>query len=237
MSGAGVVVALAAEARPLAGRRLRPGESVQVGDGTVCLAGMGRDRARAAAQRLVAGGATGLVSWGSGGGLDPELAPGTVVVAEAVVAVDGRAWPVDAGWRGRLVEGVADHLPIAGGRVAEATTVLGVAEKATLFRATGASLCDMESVAVAQVAAAAHLPFLAVRAVADPAGAAVAAGAVAAVDSDGRLRPAGVARLLLHPHLWPAVAATGRSFGRAVAGLDRLAAIASGPLLDPGGVA
>ncbi len=234
VSGAGVVVALAAEARPLTGRRLRPGEAVQVGGGMVCLAGMGRDRARAAAERLVAGGATGLVSWGSGGGLDPGLQPGTVVVAEAVIAADGREWPVDAEWRARLGEAVAGHLPVAGGRVAEVAEVVGVAEKATLFRATGAALCDMESAAVAAVAAAAHLPFLVVRAVADPATVAVPAAALAAVGDDGRLRPAGVARLLLHPDLWPTLAATGRSFRRAVAGLDRLAAIAGAVLLDPG---
>jgi len=231
--GAGVVVALAAEARPLTGRRLRPGEAVQVGGGVVCVAGIGRDRARAAAERLVAGGATGLVSWGSGGGLDPALAPGRVVVAEAVVAADGHEWPVDRGWSDRLRAAVADRLPLAGGRLAEATTVVGVAEKGTLFRATGAAVCDMESAAVAQVAAAARLPFLAVRAVADPAAMAVPAAAVAAVGDDGRLWPAGVVRLLLRPDRWPALAATGRSFRRAVAGLARVAAVAGGVLLDP----
>ncbi len=104
------------------------------------------------------GGARCLVSFGIAGGLDPDLRPGTVVAASEVVAADGQ-WPAQVPDLG---------LPV--GRVyGAAAIVAGRAAKARLHRDTGALAVDLESAAVARAAAARGIPFVVLRAIADPA--------------------------------------------------------------------
>lgn len=141
-------------------------------------------RARACAERLVAQGATGIVSFGLAGGLDPALAPGALLLPERVIGPDGAVYPTDPAWR-RSLEAMAG--------AEEASTLLGsdtvvatAADKARLFRETGAAAVDMESHAAAAVAAEANLPFLVVRAVADPAARAIPRAALAGLDAEGR---------------------------------------------------
>ena len=59
---------------------------------------------------------------------------------------------------------------VGGGLLDCAQVVTSIAEKRNLFEASGAVAVDMESYAVAGVAAEAGVPFVAVRAIADPAG-------------------------------------------------------------------
>jgi adenosylhomocysteine nucleosidase len=60
--------------------------------------------------------------------------------------------------------------PVTGGKLlTSAQAIDAVADKAAAFRDTGAVAVDMESLAVAQVAAAHRLPFMAVRVIVDTA--------------------------------------------------------------------
>jgi len=163
------VVGFAAEARVarLAGWR------VGIGGGTT-------KGAVLAARRLIDAGAAGIVSFGFAGGLDPTLPAGALVVAEAVSA-NGQVWPADRTLSQRL-GGITGHLCLALDRV-----VASADEKRHLNRQTGAALVDMESGAVAAVAAEAGVPFAVLRAICDPADRALPPAALVALNPAGRL--------------------------------------------------
>ena len=87
----------------------------------------------------------------------------------------------------------------------------------------------MESAAVAEVALAHGLPFLALRAVADSAQDSIPSHLADAVDRWGRARPTAVATaLLLHPTLIPRLPHLAATMNRASAALRR-AVQAAGP--------
>ena len=225
MSGLGVVTGLKAEADCLAAAGLA---------GVISAGGSAR-RAHEGALALADRGAGALLSFGIGGGLDPALAAGDLVVANAVIAPDGRRFATDPAWRERLGR-LQISLNVAS--IAGSERMLhGPHAKAALRAATGAALVDMESHAVAAAAAARGLPFMAVRAVADPAGRAVPWCARAGLSADGRTRPLMVlGRLCLHPWELPALIALARETARALQGLRCLAAETAGerpPLAAP----
>lgn len=158
--------------------------------GAVSCSGADAARAAALARRWVAEGVAALASVGTAGGLHPGLAPGSVVIATTVVGPAGAAQATHARWREALVailakEGLAVTLAAV---ASSATVVLDAQEKRSLYERTGAFCVDTESHAVAAVAAGAGLPFLAVRAVADPAHRALPLAALAAVGPGGELR-------------------------------------------------
>ncbi len=165
----GIVVGLAAEAR--IARKL--GNPVAVGGG-------GAAGAEAAARQLVAEGATGLLSFGLCGGLDPALRPGVLLIPHAVLA-DGTRHIASAGIAARFGH-VTPHVLLAGERVAATA-----AEKHLLHIATGAAAIDLESGGVARVAAQAGLPFAVLRAVCDPADQDLPPAALAALDGRGAI--------------------------------------------------
>jgi adenosylhomocysteine nucleosidase len=156
------------------------GWRVAIGGGTT-------EGAAQAARGLIATGATGIVSFGLAGGLDPKLPAGTLVVAKAVAA-DGRVWPTDPELSARL-GGATGHLCLGLDHV-----VVSIAEKRRLSRETGAAVVDMESGAVAAIAAEAGVPFAVLRAVCDPADRTLPPAALVALDVSGRM---GVARMAM----------------------------------------
>ena len=128
-------------------------------------------RARAGAQQLAARGACAIISFGPAVGLAPLLRPGDLVIAECVVLPSGATIPTDRAWRSQLVRSLGPLSPsLKVARLAGRDQLAASAsEKRALFQATFAAALDSESHAIALVAQAAGLPFLAVRAVADPA--------------------------------------------------------------------
>lgn len=166
MKVAGVVAALAAEARALG-----PATSGALADGTlVAVSGIGPGAAAQAARSLIEGGATALVSWGMAGGLDPSLNAGALCVPHEVLAEDGERFLTDGIWREPLTARIAALHSVAGGALfSSAHAIDSVAGKKALRRATGAVAVDMESAAVAEAAHARGMPFLAVRAIVDTA--------------------------------------------------------------------
>ena len=187
------VVGFAAEARIARG----VGWPVAIGGGSA-------EGAAAAARRLVQAGATGLVSFGLAGGLDAALPAGTVVVANAVSA-EGHVWRTDAALSSRL-GGSTGHLCLGLDHV-----VAAQADKRRLGRETGAALADMESAAVAAVAAAAGLPFAVLRAICDPAGRALPPAALVALDASGRIALTRIAwSVLTRPGQVPTLVALAR---------------------------
>jgi adenosylhomocysteine nucleosidase len=173
----GIVVGLAGEAR--IARRLG---AVEVGGGTPV-------GAAAAAERAVAGGATALLSFGLAGGLDPNLRPGDRVVPVAVLQGGARFY-TDADLC-RALGGANVSLVLGGDRI-----VAGARDKRALSESSGASAVDLESGAVALVAARHGMPFAVLRAICDPASRSLPLAAVVAVVAVDQRGAVGALRVL-----------------------------------------
>ena len=190
MSGLGIVTALTAESRTLG--RLTPAGTClgTLPDGTrVAVTGIGRAAAADGASRLIASGVTALVSWGMAGGLDPALGAGTLLLPDEVISAEGERFLTAREWRASLARAIAAEHPVSTGALLSCAAPLGSpADKAIAFQTTGALAVDMESDAVAQVAARHRLPFLAVRAVVDTADDALPPALTAAAVAAGTMR-------------------------------------------------
>ena len=184
----GLVAALPLEVECLAGR-LEPGASATIsGNGRLRLCGLGSHNARRAAIELADGGVTALLSWGSAGGLDPRLTPGTLLLPEYVLTAGGQRFEATAAWRAKLHKLLSRQFEIQTGALVQSVHPLTTAQqKRALFAHTDAVAVDTESAAIAEVAASRGLAFVVVRAVLDPAMRGLPQSAVAAVDSSGRL--------------------------------------------------
>jgi adenosylhomocysteine nucleosidase len=188
----GIVCALASEARHL-GPATRSHEPIgSLADGTlIAVTGMGGRAAAAGASSLIESGATALASWGMAGGLDPTLQAGAIQLPEEIVGIDGRVEPTAPQWRETLSAAIVhtSHLAVTGGRLLTSPHAIGsVADKAELFRTTGAAAVDMESLAVAEIARKAELPFVAVRVIVDSASDTLPRIVTAAADQEGHLQ-------------------------------------------------
>ncbi|SEH57271.1 nucleoside phosphorylase [Magnetospirillum fulvum] len=161
------------------------------------IAGADSARAAAEARRLLDEGAEALLSLGIGGGLDPALAPGEIVVGTAVQDGD-ETFAVNQVWMCRLLNAIPHSR--SGVIHASAGPVVGRGAKQALFAASGARVVDMESGGVARVAAQAGRPFAVIRAVADSADLTLPSSALVGIGPDGKARPLAVlGRLALKP--------------------------------------
>ncbi len=199
--------------------------SLVSGGALLQISGVGARRAHLAARTLLEKGATSLLSWGSASGLIPELSPGTLVLPKNIIAVDGSVYPVDATWRESLYAQLKEKVNLHEGLLAETITVLThPAKKATLFPQTGAIAVDMESAAVAAEAQRAGVPFMAIRAVVDPADMTLPQCAIASVDEFGKLRPLRLLKALAkNPVEFFALVRLGRNFHAAQSTLSIVA--------------
>ena len=162
MNALGIVAALTVESRPLVPAALA--------DSTLIVSGVGLAAAADGARRLAAAGARALVSFGLAGALDPALTPGTLVLASEVVSPAGSLFLTARHWREQLAAAVAGRHPVCCGRLLTCREPLrSAADKARARSHSAAAAVDMESSAVAEVAAAARLDFLVVRAIVDTA--------------------------------------------------------------------
>ncbi len=149
-----VVVGLAFEAR-IAARTARK---------VVC-GGAGRDLT-ASLRDAIDGNCKGLMSFGIAGGLRPDLAPGTCIVASAIVDGDNQ-FSTNHDWSQKLLQSLPRSR--AGIVVGSSRPAATSAAKSALHLSTGAVAVDMESHIVARVAAERCLPMAALRVICDPA--------------------------------------------------------------------
>jgi hopanoid-associated phosphorylase len=229
-----VVVALARECGSL-GCTPPPGVVTALRDrAIVVVAGVGGANAARGATELVAAGARGLVSWGCAGGLAPRAVAGDLCVPEAIVSAQGERLAVDAAWRARLLDALDPHLVAHGGSVLSRDRIAASThDKRALARACpDAVAVDMESGAVAAVAHAHALPFLAVRAVVDPLELALPASALAAGDATGSRALVAIGNALARrPDEIGDVLRLARAFRAAMRTLARVASLTDGDFL------
>jgi hopanoid-associated phosphorylase len=169
-----------------------------------------------------------LISIGLAGALAPDLQPGDLVVADAVVAGAERI-VTDPVWTTRL----AAALPKRrwGDVLGSDAPITDPADKRALNRRTHALAVDMESHVTARVARRHGLPFAVLRAICDPADRAVPEVAARAITPDGGTDVLAVIRGILgEPALVPPLFRLARDSGAAFAALRR-ARLVLGPRL------
>lgn len=186
MTRLAVVTGLAAEAKLIEKAHARAKKTSP----PLACAGASGARAQTHAARLITEGAEVVISFGLCGGLDPELRPGDLLLAEGIVLASGQHIPVAAPLRTEMEARLrAAGFTIAGGTLFGSELPVATAEaKRDLFGRTGARAVDMESHGIATATQAGGALVLAVRAVGDPAERNLPKAALNAIDADGRLR-------------------------------------------------
>ncbi len=225
----GIVVALPEELSTLTAKRIEKGCIGSIGDKIlVAHSGVGAKNASASAELLVKQGVNSLISWGCAAALDKALKPGDLVVAVSLVDTDKLWLDLDNnGWANHVQATLAKQ-PLVTARVgtlAESENIIVTSrEKGQLASASGAIAVDMESAAIAKVAKLHGLPFLAVRAVADPLDMDLPKAVSHALNGQGEviLRKL-LMFLLLHPSELPGLVKLGLHFNDARNTLKRVA--------------
>lgn len=206
MNRTGVVCALPIEATGLTRGRIAPGRPTN--EALLVLAGgIGPEPAGTAAERLLAAGARILVSWGTAAGLTERAQAGDLAIPKRVLAGD-TAYLTDARLHTRLRAELPVSLRVFEGDLLHSDRLLtSPGDKRRAHENSGAWIADMESGAVARVAAAAGVPLLVVRAVADDGCQEVPTWIAGTITSTGRLSPIRLASgSLAHPTDWPRLA-------------------------------
>lgn len=153
-------------------------------------------------------GALGFMSFGTAAGLDPALAPGTLVIARRVLSGE-MVYTSDEPWIAPWVSALPGA--VFADMVGVNVPITGVADKAQLFAEYGAAAADMESHHVARVAQRFGLPCAVLRVVLDPADCAVPEAALAATRENGTISYAKLlASLAKNPKQLPAMMKLGR---------------------------
>ena len=163
-------------------------------NGVRALSGGGDSRALAnELSRAIDGRVRGILSFGIAGGLAPDVTPGDLVIATAVVA-GSENFNTDTAWSDRLAAALprARRADVAGSDAAAVTR----AAKAALYQDTGAIAVDMESHIAARIAASHGLPFAVLRAVADRSTRELPPAALAGLGPGGAINIVGVLKSL-----------------------------------------
>jgi len=196
----------------------------------VCAGGIPAHTAAALGQAIGGRAPSGLISFGISGGLAPGLTPGTLILADGVLTADGARHPVDAAWRARLQAKIG---AVLGGDVLGGDAIVtAAAAKATLYAQGHPVAVDLESTVVAEAAERAGLPFLVIRAIADPAERGLPPAASLRLKPDGRPDLHAVFRsVLTEPAQIAALVRLARDTRHALRALTRAVATL-GPLLS-----
>lgn len=220
----GIVTALPIEARMLARRKLKLRTTISIKENVLLhIGGIGRDAAQAAGRDLIHHGATGLVSWGTAGGLSPALAAGTLVLADRIISPQ-QVFETDKTWHAHFRNHLARLAPYCGTMVQADQTIASVTAKAQLFSQHQAVAVDMESAAIAAVAHQAEVPFLAIRSIVDSAHFALPEWLNAYLDESGAVKINPLIKFLSrNPRQVPPLVHLTRSFAAARASLRNTA--------------
>lgn len=198
MSRIGIIVAMRAEAACITSQSLPFDQAVTIDDQLIIrICGMGPAAARQAAidlcdQEQV----TGLVSFGIAGALDDALKPGDLVLPEMIWSKQ-QCYSTDKVWRNQLERALPPQINVIHKPLAASDELVSTADDkyALAKRSGGACAVDMESGAIATIAAEKSIPFIVIRAISDPVQFSPPAALMHILHPDGRVKPAA---LLMH---------------------------------------
>jgi len=160
-----------------------------------------------------------LVSFGIAGALKPGLKTGDIVLSTEVID-EARRWITGESLRIRLRK-LVDEIGAIEGPVLGAQMVLATeADKRRAWQETGAIAVDLESVVVARAGAALGIPFLVLRAIADPATRALPPAALVPLSAEGKPQLGQVlASVMRRPQQLPSLFGVAREARQALAAL------------------
>lgn len=216
----GIITALVPEGGCILKRRPVPGVVTPVG-GRISLyvSGMGADRARTAAWKLINSGFNALISWGIAGALAADIEPGSLILPETILSAQGKVYPTATKWRNSIIKHLRDCPgDIYLGQLSDSMHVLTHgSEKYRIRQQTDALAVDMESAAIAETAWQNQIPFLAIRAISDSSTMPIPDAATRFTDPYGEVR---MLRLMLYllkrPAEIPAMMTLARGFRAAI---------------------
>ena len=186
-----IITALPVEARCLSSRKLAIGQTIFLTNNLMLhVAGMGSRRARSAALHVIGLGASAVVSWGTAGGLDPQVSVGSLVLPDQIIDQQQRVFPVDSSWRDQYHASLGAVASVSRGALLQVDEIItAVAGKRQLFARCQAVAIDMESAAIAAVAQEQGARFIAVRGIVDAADSVVPEWLSQSLSAAGEIRP------------------------------------------------
>ena len=99
------------EMKPLTGKTIQPAScEIITANITVCQSGVGREKTRLAAQRLISHKVELLISWGSASGLSPKVAGGDLIIPRTV-KVDNKIYDAHGPFNIELLTQIPDGVP------------------------------------------------------------------------------------------------------------------------------
>jgi len=230
----GIIAALPAEAKCLAGKNNQKNSVFpaalsspqQLSDHVfLIISGIGYEQAIKAATALINHGADALLSWGCAGALSARLQPGDLLLPQTIKPHASDALRTDKAWHAHLSELLSDTCkPLTGALAGNIGILTEPAQKRALHQSSGAIAVDMESAAIAMLAQDAHIPFMAIRAIADDVETGIPAYISRTMDMYGNINhPRMLGLLLTHPTSWLQLMHLGREFSAAKSTLSLVA--------------
>lgn len=196
----GIVVALPEELATLTRTKLKQGECCRVGNTWIAYSGAGLINAASAAQILVNKGVQQLISWGCAAGLSIDTKPGDLVIATQAID-EHQQFDTDKLMVAALKQILPANLTIHHGKLFSSESLVGLSQdKQRIHQHSLAIALDMESTAIADIAAQAQLPFMVIRSIADPVDMNLPNAVIQALNDNGQVDlPKLLGYLLWHP--------------------------------------
>jgi len=164
--------------------------------------GIGAERAKLAAEKMINAGMEILISWGTAGALVDDIQPGDLIVPETIIATGGQIYQTSTGLRTVVVNQLNDCPGnIFLGQLADSIYVLtSITAKTSLHGHSGSLAADMESAAIAEVAAKHEIQYIAIRAITDSVEMALPEDLMNFINAYGQVRLSKlITTLLAHP--------------------------------------
>ncbi len=214
----GIIVALPEELASLTSEKLNKGDFSWLNSQVlIAYAGAGAANAETAAKQLIAQGAQQLISWGCAAALTEQLKSGDLVVADSLEDEQGNMIVCDKNWQNRVVKTLNTDLNVVNGKMADSSRIIAsTREKKDFNQRTSALALDMESFAVARICLDNNIPFVTIRAIADPVDFPLPQAVDQAMEASGEINFNKLIRHILL-HLWeiPALIRLGLHFKKA----------------------
>lgn len=214
----GIIIALPEEISTLTAKKIAPGECILISEKTLVVhAGTGPTKAIKATELLIAKGCSKLISWGCAAALDSSLNAGDLCLPKTIIAENQLCYPTHPAWQQHTTKLLSGLQPISSGSLCESSSIIATnIDKKNLHDTFGGVALDMESAAIAKVAQKANIPFLVIRAIADPADMNMPGAVIYALNNEGSVN---IKKLLIylltHPYEIPSLIRLGLAFSLA----------------------
>lgn len=240
MKKLGIIAALPSEAscldgHPFSARSFPTKKIIKIVHNLLIVSGIGSNNATAAAEELIKNGAQALISWGTAGGLSPNLKSGDVLIPDSVQTTDQKSYKTDSAWRRKIIDKISFDLKVHNGLLIQTNDVIkNPNQRYQLHKITNAIAVDMESGAIAKVAGQNNIPFLIIRTIVDPYNESIPNSALSNIDQFGRAKilPL-IGNLLRKPTDIPKLITLGSHFNQARKTLQHISQLLGSNLPTP----